>query len=52
MCIQYTPCGLCRNGVHHKTNTHGGTAYFGWPDPSYLWRVKEELKAKGIGGAA
>ena len=37
------------NGVHHKTSTHGGPAYFGFPDDSYFFRVKLELKAKGIG---
>ena len=37
------------NGVHHKTSTNGGPAYFGYPDDGYFFRVKEELKAKGIG---
>jgi len=36
------------NGIHHKTSTSGGPASFGWPDPTYFERVKEELKAKGI----
>ncbi|KAG5836220.1 hypothetical protein ANANG_G00252280 [Anguilla anguilla] len=36
------------NDIHHKTNTHGGPQSFGYPDPGYLKRVKEELKAKGI----
>ncbi|XP_062843237.1 E3 ubiquitin-protein ligase DTX3L-like [Trichomycterus rosablanca] len=36
------------NEVYHKTNTHGGSQNFGYPDPEYLKRVKEELKAKGI----
>ncbi|XP_077982581.1 uncharacterized protein LOC144437515 [Glandiceps talaboti] len=36
------------NDVHHKTNTHGGPAQYGYPDPTYLSRVKEELAAKGI----
>ncbi len=36
------------NGVHHKTNTSGGATNFGWPDPTYFVRVKEELKDKGI----
>ena len=36
------------NGVHHKTNTHGGCSCFGYPDPTYFSRVKEELAAKGI----
>lgn len=36
------------NGVHHKTNTHGGSSHFGFPDPTYFSRVKDELRAKGI----
>lgn len=36
------------NGIHHKTNTHGGSAGFGYPDPTYLKRVKEELALKGL----
>ncbi|XP_028854278.1 E3 ubiquitin-protein ligase DTX3L isoform X2 [Denticeps clupeoides] len=36
------------NDIHHKTSTHGGSGSFGYPDPEYLLRVKEELKAKGI----
>ncbi len=36
------------NGIHHKTNTIGGTSQFGYPDPTYFSRVKEELAAKGI----
>ncbi|CAN0380565.1 unnamed protein product [Phaeothamnion confervicola] len=36
------------NGVHHKTSIGGGSASFGYPDPTYLDRVKEELAAKGI----
>ncbi|XP_062972711.1 E3 ubiquitin-protein ligase DTX3L [Elgaria multicarinata webbii] len=44
--------GLCDvvtwNDIHHKTGKHGGPESFGYPDPSYLKRVREELKAKGI----
>ena len=29
------------NGIHHKTGTSGGAANFGYPDPTYLKRVKE-----------
>lgn len=29
------------NGIHHKTSLHGGSASFGYPDPTYLKRVKE-----------
>ncbi|KAL1789185.1 E3 ubiquitin-protein ligase DTX3L [Sigmodon hispidus] len=36
------------NDIHHKTSTFGGSTNFGYPDPDYLNRVKEELKAKGI----
>ncbi|XP_044078223.1 E3 ubiquitin-protein ligase DTX3L-like [Siniperca chuatsi] len=36
------------NDIHHKTSTSGGPANFGYPDPGYLSRVREELKAKGI----
>ena len=28
------------NGVHHKTNTHGGSTRYGWPDATYFNRVK------------
>lgn len=36
------------NDIHHKTAKFGGPAKFGYPDPDYLKRVKEELKSKGI----
>ncbi|XP_017271233.1 E3 ubiquitin-protein ligase DTX3L isoform X2 [Kryptolebias marmoratus] len=36
------------NDIHHKTSMYGGPDRFGYPDPMYLSRVKEELKAKGI----
>lgn len=36
------------NGIHHKTNLSGGAAYFGYPDPTYFDRVKQELAAKGV----
>ncbi|XP_075914684.1 E3 ubiquitin-protein ligase DTX3L-like isoform X2 [Petromyzon marinus] len=36
------------NDIHHKTSTHGGANSYGYPDPDYLKRVQEELKAKGI----
>ncbi|KAF3856474.1 hypothetical protein F7725_017197 [Dissostichus mawsoni] len=36
------------NDIHHKTSTSGGPQSFGYPDPHYLGRVREELKAKGI----
>lgn len=36
------------NDIHHKTRMDGGPARFGYPDPTYLDRVLEELKAKGV----
>ncbi|XP_043930941.1 E3 ubiquitin-protein ligase DTX3L [Protopterus annectens] len=36
------------NDIHHKTSMTGGPESFGYPDPGYLIRVREELKAKGI----
>ncbi|XP_038143937.1 uncharacterized protein LOC119785386 [Cyprinodon tularosa] len=36
------------NDIHHKTSMTGGPQGFGYPDETYLSRVKEELKAKGI----
>ncbi|XP_004873661.1 E3 ubiquitin-protein ligase DTX3L isoform X1 [Heterocephalus glaber] len=36
------------NDIHHKTSRFGGPSEYGYPDPNYLKRVKEELKAKGI----
>ena len=28
------------NGIHHKTNTSGGSSHFGYPDDTYFDRVK------------
>ncbi|XP_062898975.1 E3 ubiquitin-protein ligase DTX3L [Mobula hypostoma] len=36
------------NDIHHKTSIFGGPSAFGYPDPTYLARVQDELKAKGI----
>jgi len=36
------------NGIHLKTNTHGGPTNFGYPDETYFQRVKKELADKGI----
>jgi len=36
------------NGIHHKTNNTGGSQYFGYPDPTYFNRVKQELASKGV----
>ncbi|VCX30919.1 unnamed protein product, partial [Gulo gulo] len=36
------------NDIHHKTSCTGGPQLFGYPDPTYLTRVQEELRAKGI----
>jgi len=34
------------SGLHHKSTISGGP--FGYPDPTYLQRIQEELKYKGI----
>ena len=34
------------NDIHHKTSLSGGA--YGYPDPSYLQRVTEDMKALGI----
>ena len=34
------------SGIHHKTVTNGGP--FGYPDPTYLSRVQDELAAVGV----
>ena len=36
------------NGIHHKTRLYGGTKSYGYPDPTYFNRVREELAAKGV----
>ncbi|XP_078684009.1 uncharacterized protein LOC144917640 [Branchiostoma floridae x Branchiostoma belcheri] len=36
------------NDIHHKTSKYGGPNSYGYPDPQYLTRVKEELAAKDI----
>ncbi|XP_060557380.1 uncharacterized protein LOC132717825 [Ruditapes philippinarum] len=36
------------NDIHHKTSTSGGQENFGYPDPTYLTRVQQELAAKGV----
>ncbi|XP_048249671.1 uncharacterized protein LOC124131666 isoform X2 [Haliotis rufescens] len=36
------------NDIHHKTNMEGGPTRFGYPDPGYLERVKDELASKGV----
>lgn len=36
------------NDIHHKTSATGGPTNYGYPDPHYLRRVKEELADKGI----
>jgi deltex-like protein len=36
------------NGIHHKTSQAGGSTNFGYPDETYLARVSDELKAKGV----
>lgn len=34
------------SGIHHKTSPYGGA--FGYPDPTYLDRVTDELKGFGV----
>ncbi|GMT32033.1 hypothetical protein PFISCL1PPCAC_23330, partial [Pristionchus fissidentatus] len=34
--------------VHHKTNMEGGPQAYGYPYPTYLFRLTEELAALGI----
>lgn len=36
------------SGIHHKTNTHGGSSHFGYPDPTYLNRVTLEMADRGV----
>jgi len=36
------------NGIHLKTQTHGGPTNYGYPDETYFERVKKELSEKGI----
>ena len=36
------------NDIHHKTSMSGGPTTYGYPDPTYLTRVKQELADKGI----
>ncbi|XP_077456821.1 putative E3 ubiquitin-protein ligase DTX3 isoform X1 [Stigmatopora argus] len=36
------------NDIHHKTSIWGGPRCFGYPDPTYLVRVTDELREKGI----
>jgi len=36
------------NSIHHKTSLNGGTSNYGYPDPTYFFRVSNELAAKGI----
>ena len=34
--------------LHHKTSMDGGVQSFGYPDPSYFNRIRDELKEFGI----
>uniref|UniRef100_A0A6B2L5W1 RING-type E3 ubiquitin transferase n=1 Tax=Arcella intermedia TaxID=1963864 RepID=A0A6B2L5W1_9EUKA len=36
------------NGIHMKTARNGGSSNYGYPDPGYFGRVKEEFEDKGI----
>lgn len=35
-------------GIHHKTSLSGGSSKFGYPDPTYFQRVREELASRGV----
>jgi len=35
------------NDIHHKTSIYGGPDRFGYPDPTYLYRIRQELADKG-----
>ena len=35
-------------GIHHKSSAEGGATNFGYPDPTYFVRVKEELATRGV----
>jgi len=39
---------MLSNGIELKTNRSGGPANCGYPDPSYLDRLKSQLAEKGI----
>ncbi|KAI9339356.1 hypothetical protein BDR26DRAFT_862293 [Obelidium mucronatum] len=34
--------------IHHKTSVSGGVLAYGYPDETYLWRVEDELKDRGV----
>ena len=36
------------SGIHHKTSRTGGSSNFGYSDPTYLSRVKDELADRGV----
>lgn len=36
------------NGIHHKTHPCGGAERHGYPDPTYLLRVEQELASFGV----
>ena len=40
--------GIVWSGIHHKTSPTGGSSNFGFPDPGYFTRVKNELSDRGI----
>ncbi|XP_067667852.1 uncharacterized protein [Haliotis asinina] len=41
-------CVVTWGDIHHKTNMKGGATRFGYPDETYLTRVKEDLAKKGV----
>jgi deltex-like protein len=36
------------NDIHHKTSIQGGPTSYGYPDPTYLDRLMDELASSGI----
>ena len=42
----YTPVQVVWNGIHHKTSPTAGP--YGYPDQTYLARLRAELARKGI----
>lgn len=42
------PNAVVWSGIHHKTSPSGGSSCYGYPDPTYFNRVKEELAARGV----
>jgi hypothetical protein len=49
MCHSYYQYGDANTAWYRvQTSTRGGPTNYGYPDPTYLSRVKSELAAKGF----